>query len=87
MHASYIGSFVVEAWLIIVNALWQVGKLTFCNIEGYGGMCSHDPSGRCKGAVDHMLSQMPGGRCPYPPGNVPGGGPGLDRYGHWVGTA
>ena len=64
----------------------EVGKLTFCNLEGYGGMCAHDGSGRCKGAVDHMLHQM-GGRCPYPPGDKPGGGPGLDAHGHWIGTS
>ena len=28
---------------------------------------------------------MPGGRCPLPPGDVPGGGLGFDREGHWVG--
>ena len=49
----------------------ESGRLTFCNIEGYGGMCSHDASGRCKGATTHMLRQM-GGRCPYPPGDRPG---------------
>ena len=64
----------------------ETGRITFCNIEGYGGMCSHDPSGGCQGAVDHMLSQMPDGRCPYPPGDVPGGGKGLDHVGNWVGS-
>ena len=31
------------------------------------------------------LAAMPGGRCPLPPGDVPGGGLGFDREGHWVG--
>ena len=53
--------------------------ITWCNIEGYNGMSSSFLP-----LTKHMLSQMPGGRCPYPPGDVPGL-PGLDRYGHWVG--
>ena len=63
----------------------ETGKITFCNIEGYGGMCTHDASGQCNGAVKHMLGQMPDGRCPYPTGDKPGGGPGLDRQGNWIG--
>jgi hypothetical protein len=31
-----------------------------------------------------MLSKMPGGRCTYPPGDVPGM-LGFDRNGHYVG--
>ena len=32
-----------------------------------------------------MLSKMPGGRCPYPPGTEPGPGPGFNTLGHYVG--
>jgi len=38
--------------------------ITWCNIEGYNGMSpSFLPTTR------RMLAQMPGGRCPYPPGD------------------
>ena len=40
---------------------------------------------RFKPIADAMLRQMPGGRCPYPPLDVPGPGPGFDRSAHWVG--
>jgi len=60
----------------------ESGKLTYCNIEGYGGM---DPA--FKPATERMLKMMPGGRCPYPPGDRPGGGPGFDADGHWIGQA
>ena len=40
---------------------------------------------RFKPIADAMLRQMPGGRCPYPPLDVPGPGPGFDRMAHWVG--
>ena len=29
-----------------------------------------------------MLSKMPGGRCPYPPGTEPGPGPGFNKLVH-----
>ena len=58
----------------------ETGAITFCNIEGYAGMSSSH-----YGATRHMLAQMPAGRCPYPPGDRPGGGPGFDGRGHWVG--
>ena len=35
--------------------------------------------------AQHMLQGMPDGRCPYPPGDVPGPGKGFDGRGHWVG--
>jgi len=55
--------------------------ITWCNIEGYNGMSpSFLPTTR------RMLSQMPGGRCPYPTGDTIGGGKGYDRRGNWVGT-
>ena len=59
----------------------ETGKITFCNIEGYGGVLPE-----YKPAMERMLSQMPDGRCPYPPGDRPGGGTGLDQDGHWVGV-
>ena len=38
--------------------------ITWCNIEGYNGMSSSFlPTTR------RMLAEMPGGRCPYPPGD------------------
>ena len=37
-----------------------------------------------KPAIDSMLARMPGGRCPYPPGDGPGM-PGFDAGGHYVG--
>eukprot|EP00965_Chrysotila_dentata_P190497 6173926-Pleurochrysis_carterae.AAC.7 len=40
-----------------------------------------------KPATERMLKMMPGGRCPYPPGDRPGGGPGFDADGHWIGQA
>jgi len=53
--------------------------ITWCNIEGYNGMRSeYLPITRA------MLSKMPGGRCTYPPGDVPGM-LGFDRNGQYVG--
>lgn len=57
----------------------ETKPITFCNIEGYNGL---DP--KYLGATKHMLSMMPGGRCPYPPGDVPGM-LGFDARGHYVG--
>ena len=59
----------------------DMAKLTRCNIEGYGGLAP-----QFKAAIVHMLAQMPGGRCPYPPGDRPGI-LGFDSRGHYVGTA
>ena len=59
----------------------DTAKLTRCNIEGYGGLAP-----QFKAATVHMLAQMPGGRCPYPPGDRPGI-LGFDSRGHYVGTA
>ena len=53
---------------------------TWCNIEGYNGLDQ-----RYLPATKHMLSQMPDGRCPYPPGDRPGM-VGFDRRGHYIGT-
>lgn len=65
-----------------VDPLGRVTRdITRCNIEGYNGM---DP--KFKGAAEQMLKAMPGGRCPYPPLDVPGPGPEFDRHGHYVGT-
>ena len=58
----------------------DTAKLTRCNIEGYGGLAP-----QFKAATVHMLAQMPGGRCPYPPGDRPGI-LGFDSRGHYVGT-
>jgi len=56
--------------------------ISWCNIEGYNGM---DP--KWLGATRHMLAGMPGGRCPYPPGDRPGM-PGIPRpHGHYIGVA
>ena len=57
----------------------DTAKLTRCNIEGYGGLAP-----QFKAATVHMLAQMPGGRCPYPPGDRPGI-LGFDSRGHYVG--
>ena len=43
--------------------------ITWCNIEGYNGMHS-----RWLPTTKRMLAEMPGGRCPYPPGDRPGDG-------------
>ena len=43
--------------------------ITWCNIEGYNGM--HP---KWLPTTRRMLSEMPGGRCPYPPGDRPGDG-------------
>jgi len=54
--------------------------ITWCNIEGYNGM-KQDHLGTTRA----MLAKMPAGRCPYPPGDVPGPGPGFNCRGHYVG--
>jgi len=54
-------------------------SIKWCNIEGYNGMLP-----QYKPSAQAMLAKMPGGRCPYPPGDQPGV-PGFDRRGHWVG--
>eukprot|EP00965_Chrysotila_dentata_P148915 4917627-Pleurochrysis_carterae.AAC.8 len=53
--------------------------ITWCNIEGYNGMDT-----KWLPLTRAMLRRMPGGRCPYPPGDKPGL-PGCDRNGHYVG--
>ena len=54
--------------------------IRWCNIEGYNGMKQdHLPATRA------MLAKMPDGRCPYPPGDIPGM-PGFDRRGHYTGA-
>lgn len=45
-------------------------KASRCNLEGYGGL-DYDEFGNQTRAA---LAAMPGGRCPYPPGDVPGPG-------------
>lgn len=55
--------------------------ITWCNIEGYNGMDQ-----KWLGATRHMLSKMPAGRCPYPPGDRPGM-LGFDTHGHYIGGA
>ena len=57
----------------------ETKPITWCNIEGYNGL-DH----KWLGATRHMLSQMPAGRCPYPPGDRPGM-VGFDAHGHYVG--
>ena len=41
-----------------------------CNLEGYGGLDYTVYGNQTRDA----LKMMPGGRCPYPPGDVPGQG-------------
>jgi len=53
--------------------------ITWCNIEGYNGMKQE-----WQPTVRKMLSEMPGGRCTYPPGDV-AGMLGFNRNGHYVG--
>ena len=60
----------------------ETKPITWCNIEGYNGM---KPS--FLGAARAMMAKMPDGRCPYPPGDVPGPGAGFDARGHYVGTS
>ena len=50
-------------------------EITRCNIEGYNGL-----SPAFKPIADAMLAKMPGGRCPYPPLDVPVAG----RSRHWM---
>ena len=57
------------------------GRQSRCNLEGYGGVDTDTFGNRTREA----LAAMPGGRCPIPPGDVPGGGLGFDRVGRWVG--
>ena len=58
-----------------------VEKASRCNLEGYGGV-DYEAYGT---QVEAALAAMPGGRCPVPPGDVPGPGPGFDAGGHYVG--
>lgn len=46
-----------------------------CNLEGYGGL----DYGSFGNQTRDALARMPGGRCPYPPGDVPGPGRGIPR--------
>ena len=55
-------------------------KASRCNLEGYGGV-DYDTFPQ----VTKVLEAMPGGRCPYPPLDTPGPGPGFDSTGKWVG--
>ena len=48
----------------------DVGKWPRCNLEGYGGVDLSTFGEQMKGS----LAEMEGGRCPYPPGDVPGQG-------------
>jgi len=57
----------------------ETGRLTHCNIEGYGGTEPY------KAQMSESLAKMPGGRCPYPPLDRAGPGPGFDADGRWVG--
>ena len=52
-------------------------KASRCNLEGYGGL-DYQTFGN---ATREALDAMPGGRCPYPPGDIPGPGPGFERKG------
>ena len=55
-------------------------EVTRCNIEGYNGLAPQH-----RAAADAMVKSMPNGRCPWPPGDVPGPGPGFNGRGHYVG--
>lgn len=48
----------------------DVGKWSRCNLEGYGGV-DYETYGK---QIEESLAAMPGGRCPYPPGDRPGQG-------------
>ncbi|KAL1519824.1 hypothetical protein AB1Y20_023330 [Prymnesium parvum] len=48
----------------------DVGKWPRCNLEGYGGV-DYETYGE---QIKRSLAGMEGGRCPYPPGDVPGQG-------------
>ena len=58
----------------------ETKPISWCNIEGYNGMDTDKWQGQTKA----MLESMPGGRCPYPPGDRPGM-LGFDRGGHYMG--
>jgi len=53
-------------WNTLPDGRREVGALARCNIEGYGGMdrVKYGP------AAARVLAQMPGARCPYPPGDA-----------------
>ena len=59
----------------------ESGTITYCNVEskGYGGTTAF------KKQSEEALAKMPNGRCPYPPLDRPGPGPGFDPDGRWVG--
>ena len=56
----------------------DVGKWPRCNLEGYGGVDYQEYGTQIKGS----LAAMEGGRCPYPPGDVPGQGFNGSMYPH-----
>ena len=60
----------------------ETGKINHCNLEsgGYGGATEW------REVSAKALAAMPDGRCPYPPLDQPGPGPGFDMDGHWVGS-
>lgn len=68
-------------WNTLENGRDNGRHITWCNIEGYNGLKDVYQS-----SAKHMLSQMPDGRCPYPPGDRPDM-PGLDRNGHYCGES
>ena len=68
-------------WNTHIDGHPNPGRQSRCNLEGYGGV-DYEVYGNQTSAA---LAAMPGGRCPQPPGDVPGGGLGFDREGHWVG--
>ena len=57
----------------------ETSPITWCNIEGYNGL-----EDKWRPLTRAMLSKMPAGRCPYPPGDRPGM-LGFDKHGHYVG--
>ena len=56
-------------------------RISRCNLEGYGGV-DYSTFGE---QVKATLASMPGGRCPYPPLDVPGPGAGFDAEMRWLG--
>ena len=67
-------------WNIELNGRPNGRNISRCNLEGYGGVDWETYGPEVRG----MLAQMPGGRCPYPPGDRPGI-LGFDKRGHYVG--
>ena len=69
-------------WNTLMDGRENGKRISRCNLEGYGGL-DYSTFGE---QVKATLGAMPDERCPYPPLDVPGPGPGFDAEGQWIGA-